>query len=248
MYHIFKRKIFMKKIILFLAIALPLAFTSCSDDKEKDEPVPETTTIHEYVDLGLTSGTLWATCNVGADKPEEYGDLFAWGETTPKEAYSWNTYKWCEGRYDKLTKYCIDESHGVVDGKRELDPEDDAAYVNWGPMWRMPTTEQQNELYNECTWTRTSLNGVKGYQITGPNGKTLFLPAAGYCEDNSVLEQGSFCSLWSRSCYTSNGISNHDYSSCTMGFDWDKGSYFFNGKYHFRYYGHSVRAVRTSQN
>ena len=95
-----------------------------------DEPVT-----HEWVDLGLPSGTLWATCNVGASSPEGYGDYFAWGETEPKDYYDWSTYKWCNGNEVTLTKYCTDSFfgyNGFTDGKTELDPEDDAAYVNWG--------------------------------------------------------------------------------------------------------------------
>ena len=94
---------------------------------------------HEWVDLGLTSGTLWATCNVGATAPEDYGDYFAWGETEPKEDYSWSTYKWCNGSYKTQTKYCTNSKYGTVDDKTELEPEDDAAFVNWGSTWRMPT-------------------------------------------------------------------------------------------------------------
>ena len=90
---------------------------------------------HEYVDLGLPSGTLWATCNVGASKPEEYGDYYAWGETEPKEVYDWSTYRWCNGGRTSLTKYNTKSSYGIVDNKTELELEDDAAYVNWGPSW-----------------------------------------------------------------------------------------------------------------
>ena len=149
---------------------------------------------HEWVDLGLPSGTLWATCNVGADSPEDYGDYFAWGETAPKEVYNWSTYKWCYGSYKRLTKYCTDSSYGYngfVDDKTELDPEDDAAYVNWGTSWRMPTEEQQLELAQECTWTWTTQNGVNGRLVTGPNGNTLFLPAAGCRHDDSLVNAGS---------------------------------------------------------
>ncbi|MBQ9577691.1 MAG: Ig-like domain-containing protein [Muribaculaceae bacterium] len=137
---------------------------------------------HACVDLGLPSGTLWATCNVGADRPEEYGDYFAWGETAPKDYYAWSTYKWCNGSYNTLTKYCNLSSYGYngfTDGKTELEPEDDAAYVNWGPSWRMPTKVQQDELRRNCTWTWTQCNGVNGILFTGPNGNTIFLPAAG---------------------------------------------------------------------
>ena len=235
----------MKRILLLLAIVSPFVFASCSDDdKEKDEPVaPET--IHEYVDLGLPSGTLWATCNVGANSPEEYGDYFAWGETSPKEVYDWSTYRWCKGAYDKLTKYCTVNSLGVVDNKVELEPEDDAAYVNWGPSWRTPTTEQQEELIDNCRWTVETRNGVEGRLLTGPNGNTLFLPAAGYREDGSLYDQGKSCSIWSRSCYTSNSISTNAFSACDIGFG-PQSLCYYNGRYHYRYYGHTVRAVRAS--
>ena len=136
---------------------------------------------HEYVDLGLPRGTLWATCNIGANSPERCGDYFAWGEVTPKGVYSWETYKWCNGTSNSITKYCTDGELGAVDGKTELDAEDDAAYVNWGPSWRMPTGEQRNELFSACTWLWTSLNGVDGLLFTGPNGNTMFLPASGCC-------------------------------------------------------------------
>ena len=146
-----------------------------------DEPVTPSDE-HDWVDLGLPSGTLWATCNVGANSPEEYGDYFAWGETEPKNYYYWNTYKWCKGSYNTLTKYCSLSNYGYngfTDGKTELDPEDDAAYVNWGSSWRMPTLEQQQELVEYCTWTWTQQNGVNGQLVIGPNGDTIFLPAAG---------------------------------------------------------------------
>ena len=119
-----------------------------------DEPVTPPDD-HEWVDLGLPSGTLWATCNVGANAPEEFGDYFAWGETAPKDYYDWDNYKWCNGNDSTLTKYCNDSTYGYngfVDNKVELDPEDDAAYVNWGPSWRMPTLNQTQELWQDCTW------------------------------------------------------------------------------------------------
>ena len=98
---------------------------------------------HEYVDLGLPSGTLWATMNVGANSPEDYGDYFAWGETAPKSVYDWSTYKWCRGLVNTITKYCNSGGYnGFVDNKTELDPEDDAATANWGAEWRMPSFEQ----------------------------------------------------------------------------------------------------------
>lgn len=202
---------------------------------------------HECVDLGLTSGTLWATCNIGADSPEEYGDYFAWGETTPKEVYNWSTYQWCNGSMYSLTKYNTNSRLGSVDNKTVLEPVDDAASVNWGPSWCTPTTEQQTELFEECSWFRKTVNGVKGFRIVGPNGNELFLPAAGYCSESSIEGSGSLGSYWSSSCYTSNGISTNAFSACDMGFNWTEYTTYLNGSYHFRYYGHSVRAVRASK-
>ena len=134
---------------------------------------------HEWVDLGLPSGTLWATCNVGANAPEEYGDHFAWGETEPKDFYDWSTYKWCNGTKYVLTKYCTENRYGLVDGKTELDFEDDAAWVNWGPSWRTPSHSQQEELHAYCYGQKTTRNGVEGFLLTGPNGNSIFIPNAG---------------------------------------------------------------------
>ena len=102
----------------------------------------DTAETHEWVDLGLPSGTLWATCNVGANSPEEYGDYFAWGETTTKSSYSWSTYKYCKGSSSTMTKYCTSSYYGTVDNKTELEPSDDAATANWGSEWQMPSLEQ----------------------------------------------------------------------------------------------------------
>lgn len=161
------------------------------------------------IDLGLPSGTKWACCNVGATKPEEYGGYYAWGETEEKENYSWSTYKWCNGSRDSMTKYCTNSYHGTVDNKTVLDPEDDVAHVKWGGSWRMPTLEEQMELLNECTWKWTELNGVNGYRVIGPNGNSIFLPAAGYCR-GSVLHRrrGSYGNYWSSSLYD---YSHHAY-------------------------------------
>ena len=193
---------------------------------------------HEWVDLGLPSGTLWATCNVGASSPEDYGDYFAWGETEPKDVYNWSTYKWCNGSSTSMTKYCTNSSYGTVDNKTELDPEDDAAYVNWGENWRMPTSEQRNELYDKCTWTWTTLYGVTGQLVSGPNGNTIFLPAAGYRWDNSIDEVSSWGHYWSRTL-----ASSFPYSAVSVCFS---GTVLYSG--HDRYEGRSVRPVRVSQN
>lgn len=158
-------------------------------------PTPDT---HEYVDLGLPSGTLWATMNIGACLPEEYGDYFAWGETEPKNLYEDSTYKWCSESDNSLTKYCTNNVFGSVDNKGFLDPQDDAAFVNWGPSWRIPSREQQDELVEHCTWTWTTRNGVNGQLVTGPNGNSIFLPAAGFRSSSSPVNAGMNGCYWSR--------------------------------------------------
>ena len=200
---------------------------------------------HEYVDLGLPSGTLWATCNVGASSPEEYGSYFAWGETSPKSNYQWKTYKWCifykededgYAEYD-LTKYCANSYYGIVDFKAELEPEDDAAYVNWGPLWRMPSKVQFREIEFYCTWTWTQKNGVNGLMVTGPNGNTLFFPAAGFRRGSSLEDAGEYVHSWSRTLNTHHTIS----AWAVENSDWeDSGA--------DREEGYTVRAVRASQN
>ena len=209
-----------------------------------DDPVTPPD-LHEWVDLGLPSGTLWATCNVGASNPEELGSYFAWGETATKDFfYEWSTYKWCNGSETTMTKYCTNSDYGndgFVDNKTELDPEDDAAYVNWGPSWRMPTTEQQCELYENCSSDWTTQNGVNGRLFTGPNGNTLFFPAAGGRWDGSLYYVGSYGYYWSRTLYTCFSCSdlayNLDFTSGYVGCDGDN-----------RIIGFTVRAVRGSQN
>ena len=195
---------------------------------------------HEWVDLGLPNGTLWATCNIGANSPEEYGDYFAWGETEPKDVYEWSTYKWWNGY--TLTKYCTDSSYGYngfTDGKTELDPEDDAATVNWGENWRMPTLDQQTELIDNCTWAWTTQNGVNGRLVTGPNGAGLFLPAAGYRWSSSLYYAGSYGGYWSRTLYSG-------YPGYAYYLDFNSDDVYW-GNY-YRIGGFSVRPVRVSQN
>ena len=206
-----------------------------------DEPVTPPDE-HEYVDLDLPSGTLWATCNVGANVPEEYGDYFAWGETEPKDDYTWETYKWCNGSNNTMTKYCTDSDYGYdgyIDNEAELDPEDDAAYVNWGPSWRMPTYSQLIELFGNCTWTWTTQNGVNGRLLTGPNGNTLFLPAAGCLNESTLAGAGVAGDYWTRT--LSYRRSNGAFMVCFASEDETWYSY-------DRRYGFSVRPVRVPQN
>ena len=187
---------------------------------------------HEYVDLGLS--VKWATCNVGASSPEEYGGYYAWGETEEKDNYDWSTYKWCKGSDDTITKYCTDSSYGTVDNKTVLDPEDDVAHVKWGGTWRMPTEAEQDELRKKCTWTWTTQNGVKGYKVTSPNGNSIFLPAAGYRGGTEVSYRGSSGYYWSSSLYSSRSYNAYDLRFSSGFHYW---------RYDYRYLGHSVRPV-----
>ena len=169
---------------------------------------------HEYVDLGLS--VKWATFNVGATWPWEYGDYFAWGEIEPKKDYSWSTYKWCNGSERTMTKYCNISSYGndgFTDTKTTLDPEDDVAQVKWGGSWRMPTKAEQDELRDNCTWTwynsgNIEFNGVAGYKVTsnktGYTDRYIFLPAAGGPTGTDLHYVGSRGYYWSSSLYTDN--------------------------------------------
>lgn len=167
------------------------------------------------IDLGLS--VKWASCNVGAEKPEEYGDYFAWGEVKPKEYYDWSTYKYCRGSYNSMTKYCTSSSYGIVDDKTVLDPSDDAATVNWGGSWRMPTKSELDELRSKCKWTWTTQNGVEGYKVVGPNGNSIFLPAAGLVFDGYFYNRGPYGYYWSSSLATS-------YPSLVSSVHFDSGS------------------------
>ena len=192
---------------------------------------------HEYVDLGLPSGLKWATCNVGADSPEDYGDYFAWGEVEPKTTYNWGTYKYCVDDYDNLTKYCSKSSYGnngFTDTKTVLDPEDDAATVNWGGSWRMPTDAEFTELREQCKWTWTTQNGVEGCKVVGPNGNSIFLPAAGFMYEGTLLNAGSFGYYWSSSLYTGNPDYAYYVDFSSVGVGW---------YYYARCCGFTVRPV-----
>ena len=179
--------------------------------------VTKTEIVHEYVNLGLPSGTLWATCNVGALSPEDCGAYFAWGETEPKEEYSWATYRWTSNgnsfnifkytRDDGLLQGCWNMSIGdgdwkfIGDGKTELMPEDDAAAANWGNDWQMPSRAQWVELYNSKYTTKewTTQNGVMGLLVTSKiNDNNIFLPAAGFCDGESLEDLGVYCCYWTR--------------------------------------------------
>ena len=177
----------MKKIAFFMCGLCAALFMSCTTNTTGTENG------HEWVDLGLPSGTKWATCNVGASTPEEYGNYYAWGETETKSTYSWSTYFDTTDGGSTFTKY-------TTDGKTVLDLEDDAASANWGGAWRMPTDGEWGELLDECTWEWTTKNGVNGYEVKSEaNGNSIFLPAAGYRYDGDLHKAGDDGDFWSSS-------------------------------------------------
>ena len=194
----------------------------------------------QAVDLGLPSGIKWASCNVGAEKPEDYGNYYAWGEVVPKENYEWSTYKYGIGE-QQLTKYCNDASYGnsgYKDEKTILDAEDDAAYVNWGHGWRMPTDAEWTELRSNCSWSSpVHKNETVGFEVTSNiNGNSIFLPAAGFCS-NSISSLNRYCDdYWSSTLY----VSNPSYAAYFYAYAW--GGNIANSGWP-RYRGMSVRPV-----
>lgn len=157
---------------------------------------------HDYINLGLPSGTMWATCNVGAENPEDYGDYFAWGETQSKASYSESNYVYSHGGYNQLAKYCSQSDFGFdgfTDNLTTLESSDDAATANWGEGWSTPTNKQWVELLTKCSYSWTTINGVKGCQFTGRNGNTIFLPAASSRSDEDSRSVGDDGSYWSSS-------------------------------------------------
>ena len=181
------------------------------------------------VDLGLS--VKWAPCNVGANSPEGYGEYFAWGEISPKEEYRIQTYQyWTDYDGDGLW----DEGEFANLGDISGNPQYDAATANWGGAWRMPTKAEQEELLNNCTWEWTTLNGVNGLRVTGPNGNSIFLPAAGYRYGTSSRNVGLDGNYWG-----STPDEGFDYHADYLYF----GSDYYDRDWFDRYYGQSVRPV-----
>ena len=184
----------------------------------------------QAVDLGLS--VKWANMNVGAESPKDYGNYYAWGETSTKETYNWYTYFDTNDGGSTFMKYNNDG------GKTVLDPQDDAAHVNWGGSWRMPTRAEWQELYDNCTWTWTTQNGINGYKVTsnkeGYADKFIFLPAAGFRRESDLYYVGSYGDYWSSS------LCEYDsYGAWGLGF----GSGNHNIDYGGRFYGNPVRPV-----
>ncbi|MBQ0049291.1 MAG: hypothetical protein KBT12_03485, partial [Bacteroidales bacterium] len=151
---------------------------------------------HAYVDLGLKSKTLWASTNIGAGAPEQAGYYFAWGETIwGKDSYDWLTYDHCAGNDGSFLHYCTSKDYGTVDNLRILLPAHDAATQLWGRFWRMPSFDEQQELFRQNTQWRTQ-QGTPGLWVQGPSYDAIFLPAAGYYHNEGFYEKGEVCSYW----------------------------------------------------
>ncbi len=163
---------------LTLFMCLTLVF-GCSKNDEPSKPNESIYNNHEYVDLGLPSGVKWATCNVGASSTTEAGEYFAWGDTKPRTDYS--NYTLPEGK-----------TFSNISG----DPEYDAAAANWGGKWRMPTLNDFEELFDNCEWTYTEIDAMKGYEVKGPNNNSIFLPCAGRCDTTDIMLVGTFGYYW----------------------------------------------------
>ena len=210
---------------------------------EDDQIIEENSSIYEWVDLGLPSGLLWASTNVGAEKPEDFGLYFAWGETqgyedaTIDKQFAWEDYKWCNDSYTTLTKYNNDSSYGTIDKLTTLELVDDAAYVSDNSC-RMPTKADFEELIANTTITQESLNGVNGRRFTSKiDGNSIFIPAAGDQDYGSVYDAGSGGYLWSSSLAESASISGWclHFNSVNMGV----------GHGFDRYSGLTIRAVKN---
>lgn len=196
-------------------------------------PADGTENGYGYVDLGLN--VKWATMNVGATKPEEYGNYYAWGEIEIKDTYSWYFYKYCEGDSYSLTKYNTSAYDGTKDDKITLETMDDVASVNWGGSWCMPTEKDIAELREKCTFSWTGINGVLGYKITSKsNGKSIFLPAAGFRDNSSLISAAESGFYWSNSLDT-----DYPNSARCLWFSYSENS----GIKRYRCYGLTVRPV-----
>lgn len=237
----------MKRTFLFLLTAALLCAGLCSCNRDDNDGNNNggnnggSTTSVQWVDLGLPSGLLWADRNVGAASPENYGYYYAWGETKPKEVYDWTTNAYGND-YNGLTKYCNNSDFGLngfTDNLTTLEASDDAATVNIGGKARTPTKEEWQELINNTTSTWTTRNGVNGRLLTAPNGKSIFLPAAGYRNGSSLFDAGENGRYWSSALYA--GDPNYAWLFGFISSNQYMGDY-------GRFMGISVRAVRASQN
>ncbi len=206
--------------IAIVAVLIGMNLTACSDDDDDNKSSTNTTSNkingHEYEDLGLS--VKWATCNIGASSSSDYGNYYAWGETETKSDYS--------------------SSNNVTYGKEMGDiagnPEYDAATAHWGSSWRLPTYGEITELRSKCKWSWATQGGHNGYKITGPNGNSIFLPAAGFYEGASLNSVGEGGYYWS-------ATPHEGYTDGAYGLYFNSGN--SNGDWYYRHYGRSIRPV-----
>lgn len=217
---------------------------------DPDKPyVDGSTTIGEHEALDLGTGILWATTNLGATQPQDYGKYYSWGEVQPKSEYRWGNYKWSDGfepanakEYEelKMTKYCLYKIYGTKDDRKVLEKEDDAAYLTWGPNWRMPTRQEVQDLLDKCDWEWNRVEGLYGYKISSKKtGKSIFLPAAGMIASNGSNNSGMMCNYWTSSLHDQN---EQYYAYSFVYLDNGKeGTEYISQTY--RYLGMTIRAV-----
>ena len=214
---------------------------------------------HEAVDLGLS--VKWASCNVGASKPEGAGNYYAWGETEPKSVYRWENYKWVrdgQTSFKYKTKYtvpdgnvdCIwydSDGNFIGDNLDILQPSDDAASANWGYAWHTPTYEEIRELCYGCTWTWSERNGTPGFIVTGTTGNSIFIPAAGYRKGESLISENSRIKMWSsslsRAIYTNELVSK--YTSFLEAYYYEAGNFLAPNSSDYPVWGLTIRPVRN---
>lgn len=196
----------MKKIFASL---VALSLFACTNDDNSIVPDNRAPAGAIAVDMGFPSGTKWANMNLGAETPEGEGCYYVWGETTAFtdadlewRVFNFTTYKWANGDPYGLTKYCYEEEFGIVDDKWELDLEDDAAHVNWGGEWVMPSQEEAYELFENCDFVWTEQNGVEGGLFTSKiNGNKIFIPGRGYLKDSNHMSDGILGHYWCNNLY-----------------------------------------------
>lgn len=189
----------------------------------------------EVVDLGLPSGVLWATENLGISSVYPLGKYFAWGETECKTSYGWDSYTLGKGTYNTLTKYCLDSKYGIVDGLFGLASEDDIATLTLGKEWHIPSKKNMEELLSYCSWKVEVQEGIYGWRVTGPNGKTIYLAAAGSASGNRVAGIGEFGRYWTSTLYEEGS-----YSAYNLRFN--QSTYELVGD--TRFYGRIIRPVK----
>ena len=201
-----KRSDMKKSLMVLFILSTIIIFYSCGPK-------------HEYVDLGLPSGTKWATCNVGANTPEEYGDFYAWGETETKSEYTEENCVTCGESIDDISG----------------NPNYDVARAKWGGSWRMPTKEDIIELIENCTWKWTAQNNVSGYKVTGSNGNSIFLPA--------IVDSSYVILRWLGSYWGSTPTEKYDNEAFSFGFHCNEWLRDISYDYRWRNQGLTVRPV-----